>query len=397
MAVEFLQDTNINGTFTVKDSGGGNELLVSDGLTRVYSTLRLDLDLLAGASYGTSGQVLTSNGVGNGVSWETPSSGGISGSGSAGQVTTWSGSSAVTGENNLWWDSTNDRLGIGTATPQSDLDVDGIIRSSASSTEYGMMYYNLNSCQFYSRNGASKGNFDFIVTTGASSSNAMKIWGTGNVGQVQFPQYGDGNITGTAAKMLAVDSAGLIIEETLPTGGGSMDDWVLNVDNGTGTWPTTITDGETVQFTGGTNISTAGSFPSAGVNRVTISQDQYYQTFHFAGADKNLGGTYYMEWDSVGSQTGINYACQYIPLRNGDFTKIKWFSSAAVAGNITMTLYNNTTSLWASGNFTSSANTAVNFTPNVSISENQRLNLVVVYPSGYGGEFNITTEFAWDL
>ena len=72
MAVQFLQDTNINGTFIVKDSGGSNELLVSDGLTRVYSTLRLDLDLLAGASYGTSGQVLTSNGVGNGVSWETP-------------------------------------------------------------------------------------------------------------------------------------------------------------------------------------------------------------------------------------------------------------------------------------------------------------------------------------
>ena len=72
MAVEFLQDTNITGNFTVKDSGGANELLVSDGLTRVYSTLRLDLDLQAGTNYGTSGQVLTSNGSGAAVTWETP-------------------------------------------------------------------------------------------------------------------------------------------------------------------------------------------------------------------------------------------------------------------------------------------------------------------------------------
>lgn len=207
-----------------------------------------------------------------------------------------------------------------------------------------------------------------------------------------------GTSSGTTGQVLTSQGSSPPIWSTVSGGGGgTMDDWLLGVDNGTGTWPTTISDGETVQIYGGTNISTVGSFPAAGTNRVTISQDQYYQTFHFNNSDKNTGGTYYMEWDAAGAQTSLNQQCQYIPLRNGDFTKIKWFGAVAVAGNITMTLYNNTTSLWASGNFTASANTAVNFTPNVSISENQRLNLVVVYPSGYGGGFNITAEFAWDL
>ena len=255
MAHRIKTDVNIDGTLQVRDTGGVNELLVSDGVTRVYSTLRLDSDIQLAGGYGSAGQVLTSQGSGTAVTWST-----VSG------------------------------------------------------------------------------------------------------------------------------------------GGGTMDDWLLNVDNGTGTWPTTISDGETAEFIGGTNISTVGSFPSAGGNRVTISQDQYYQTFHFNNSDKNTGGTYYMEWDAAGAQTSLNQQCQYIPLRNGDFTKIKWFSAVAVSGNIIMSLENGTTTqLWTSGNFTSSANTAVNFTPNVSISENQRLNLKVVYPAGYGGGFNITAEFAWDL
>jgi hypothetical protein len=38
----------------------------------------------------------------------------VTGTGSAGQVAYWSSSSAITGESNLFWDATNDRLGIGT-------------------------------------------------------------------------------------------------------------------------------------------------------------------------------------------------------------------------------------------------------------------------------------------
>lgn len=62
----------------------------------------------------TDGHVLTWDAT-NG--WQSEAGGTVTGSGSAGQVAYWSGASAIAGENNLWWDATNDRLGIGTSSP----------------------------------------------------------------------------------------------------------------------------------------------------------------------------------------------------------------------------------------------------------------------------------------
>jgi hypothetical protein len=62
-----------------------------------------------------------------GTSWELiggPGSGTITGSGAAGQVTYFTGASSVAGSNNLFWNSTNNRLGIGTTNPAARLHVD---------------------------------------------------------------------------------------------------------------------------------------------------------------------------------------------------------------------------------------------------------------------------------
>jgi hypothetical protein len=52
-------------------------------------------------------------------------SGTITGSGSAGQIAYWSGAIAITGENALFYDATNDRLGVGTAAPSQSIDIRG--------------------------------------------------------------------------------------------------------------------------------------------------------------------------------------------------------------------------------------------------------------------------------
>ena len=51
--------------------------------------------------------------------------GGISGIGSVGQVTFWTGANTVSGNNSLFWNNSNNRLGIGTTNPGEKLHVIG--------------------------------------------------------------------------------------------------------------------------------------------------------------------------------------------------------------------------------------------------------------------------------
>jgi hypothetical protein len=64
----------------------------------------------------------------NGVSYDLSTSrtwsvGTVTGSGASGQVAYWTGTSAQSGSNNLFWDATNSRLGIGTNAPAYDFDL----------------------------------------------------------------------------------------------------------------------------------------------------------------------------------------------------------------------------------------------------------------------------------
>jgi hypothetical protein len=47
----------------------------------------------------------------------------VTGTGSSGYVSFWDSSSSITGESNLFWDATNNRLGIGTNSPLAFLDI----------------------------------------------------------------------------------------------------------------------------------------------------------------------------------------------------------------------------------------------------------------------------------
>jgi hypothetical protein len=62
----------------------------------------------------------------NGTGWDLiggPGTGTVTGSGAAGQVSFWNGASSITGSNDLFWDSVNGHLGVGTVTPGTALDV----------------------------------------------------------------------------------------------------------------------------------------------------------------------------------------------------------------------------------------------------------------------------------
>jgi len=63
-----------------------------------------------------------------GTGWDLiggPGTGTITGSGASGQVSFFNGSSTLAGNNNLFWDNTNSRLGINTTTPGTNIDLHG--------------------------------------------------------------------------------------------------------------------------------------------------------------------------------------------------------------------------------------------------------------------------------
>ena len=123
--------------------------------TPATSLLLYDTDLATFQYY--SGSAWTSLGGG----------GGISGSGTAGQVTYWSGTSAVTGSSNLFWDNTNARLGIGTSSPTTQLNVNQIAGTVKGIFISGDEYY---------ASGNGTANKGIRIVLGVNRTNNRQLW-----------------------------------------------------------------------------------------------------------------------------------------------------------------------------------------------------------------------------
>ncbi len=131
--------------------------------------------LYDGASTGTAGQVLTANGSGN-FSWQTPSASGITGSGAAYHVSYWDGASSQTydSDGNFYWNPSTNRLGIGTTSPNQQLEITGNFRFPATTTTAGIIYQG---ASFFAHSYGSTNNFfgtnagNLTLTSGTASYN----------------------------------------------------------------------------------------------------------------------------------------------------------------------------------------------------------------------------------
>ena len=85
---------------------------------------------------GTPTYILGTDALGNVVKvlgGDIPGSGGtVTGTGTATRVAFWDSTTSITSDADLYWDNTNDRLGIGTSTPQKKLHIEGPGGASAS-------------------------------------------------------------------------------------------------------------------------------------------------------------------------------------------------------------------------------------------------------------------------
>jgi hypothetical protein len=110
----------LNATSLVKSGGTSSQFLKADGTadSTVYVPTSTTLTI-NGVSYDLSAN----------RSWTV--AGGISGSGASGQVAYWDGTTSQAGSNNLFWDAAQGRLGVGTNTPNSTMQVVGSSATTA--------------------------------------------------------------------------------------------------------------------------------------------------------------------------------------------------------------------------------------------------------------------------
>jgi hypothetical protein len=123
-----------------------------------------------------------------GSAWTTIGSGGggITGTGASGQGTFWTGATSVSGDNAFFWDNTNKRLGLGTATPGVRLDVHGtgvIQQINGTTTSNGYTdYQNAGSTQWRIGNTYNAAQQRFSIFNAAGTTETFTILQGGNVG-----------------------------------------------------------------------------------------------------------------------------------------------------------------------------------------------------------------------
>jgi hypothetical protein len=251
-------ETNRNGdTITINATGGNTDTTYSYASTQ--STNDVDLTLTGSdASTNTvklvagSNVTLTDNGS-NQVTIDAATGTGVGGSGTANYIPIWSTGSTI-GDSAIYQDGTN--IGINTTSINAALDVNGNIKAKSSSFPVFQLEREASSTTgahsgFYLRtftnSGAIQDGFGggivFSLTNAGSATNTaakiyavrnggdttadLQFWGgldgTVNIanmistGQLELPGYGGGAFTGTAAKSLAVNVGGDVIEVDVAT------------------------------------------------------------------------------------------------------------------------------------------------------------------------------------
>ena len=170
---------------------------------------------------------------------------GLGGSGSAGQVAFWTGSTSLSGSDNLFWATSTGRLGIGTNNPQYALDVKGAIRTGASGTAGQLIITNAaGSNLVFQANSTMSSNLTFSWPADYGGANyVLTTDGSGNL--IWQSVSGVGGLTGSGtqnrlAKWTATQSLGTAGIQDTSTG------LIITLTDAT----TTISNNLTVSGTG---------------------------------------------------------------------------------------------------------------------------------------------------
>jgi hypothetical protein len=161
------------GLYVNKTSGSGNA-------ATIVGTLEATTLVKTG---GTSSQFLKADGSVDSTSYQPLLTNPVTGTGSAGQIAYFTGTTAITSESGFTWDATNNNLSIGGATANSNLTVNGsdntdiftVLAGANSRLHVGTVTSPNNDVYIRSQN-------NYNLKLGTNSTNYLTILSTGNVG-----------------------------------------------------------------------------------------------------------------------------------------------------------------------------------------------------------------------
>lgn len=124
-----------------------------------------------------------------GTGWDLiggPGIGTLTGSGATGQVSFFNGTQVLTGNNNLFWDNTNSRLGINTTTPGQPLDIHSTTNTlvqlnNTTTADSIIAFQNQNVTKWKIGNVYNANANSFDIYNVGTSSNALSFGSTTNV------------------------------------------------------------------------------------------------------------------------------------------------------------------------------------------------------------------------
>ena len=211
----------------------------------------------------------------------------VSGTGTSGQVAFWNGTSSQTGSNNLFWDNTNGRLGVGTNTPTNHLHINAPV---------GFDGFDAIPMLFVRNTAVTSSFVSSMIGLAKSTGNMTDGFGPRFLFSIADDTFGDrtNQIAAIGAVRSGADNSGSMIFQTSTTGtnttkiqvfptgnlllqnGGTFTDAGFRLDvNGTARVQGNLT----------TNL-TAGSVPFIGASGL-LSQDN--STLFWDNTNKRLG------------------------------------------------------------------------------------------------------------